>query len=261
MAKIEPCVPAIQQLQTELAAIVIPGAKPIDPTHDPRYVKTLAAKEKAERELAELTASNETVLASIDDDIAAVQIELSGAQSAIAAQNQRTSGLRRVEELTARHKEVSALIEGLQETMFFIETFTRTKCSLLTERINSHFKLCRFELFENQMNGGIKECCNVLWHETFAPPSSGQAVQIGLDIIATLSKMLEFAPPILCDNAEGVTAFPVTDGQQIRLYVSKDDKKLRIEQGAQTVATAARNGKSKASTTPITETVSETALF
>lgn len=54
-------------------------------------------------------------------------------------------------------------------------------------------------------------------------------INVGLDIINTLSEFYQFTAPIVIDNAESVTKIIETIGQQIKLVVSEEDKKLRVE--------------------------------
>jgi hypothetical protein len=101
---------------------------------------------------------------------------------------------------------------------------------MLTERINSKFELARFKLFETQVNGGLAECCEATFNGVpYGSLNHGSRINVGLDIINTLSDFYRFAPPIFIDNAESVTSLLRTRGQQIRLVVSESDKALRIE--------------------------------
>ena len=54
-------------------------------------------------------------------------------------------------------------------------------------------------------------------------------INVGLDIINTLSEHYGITAPIFIDNAEAVTSLIQTAGQQIRLIVSEKDKQLRVE--------------------------------
>jgi hypothetical protein len=57
----------------------------------------------------------------------------------------------------------------------------------------------------------------------------GARLNVGLDIINTLSDFYNFNAPIFVDNAEAVTQLIPTRSQLIRLVVSEKDKKLRME--------------------------------
>ena len=54
-------------------------------------------------------------------------------------------------------------------------------------------------------------------------------INVGLDIIQTLSEHYGFRVPVFIDNAEAVTRLAEMDAQVISLLVSEKDKQLRIE--------------------------------
>lgn len=141
----------------------------------------------------------------------------------------------RIAELTAREKELSRQYEELERGIYLCEVFTKTKVKLLDDKINSKFKTVRFRLFQEQLNGGIKDDCEVMIPTedgrmvpfTFA--NNAARINAGLEIIDTLSKHWNLAMPVFIDNAESVTRLLKMDTQVIRLVVSEPDKKLRLK--------------------------------
>lgn len=141
----------------------------------------------------------------------------------------------RIAELTAREKELSRQFEELERGIYLCEVFTKTKVKLLDDKINSKFKTVRFRLFQEQLNGGIKDDCEVMIPTedgsmvpfTFA--NNAARINAGLEIIDTLSKHWNLTMPVFIDNAESVTRLLKMDTQVIRLVVSEPDKKLRLE--------------------------------
>ena len=112
-----------------------------------------------------------------------------------------------------------------------IGEFTRVKSSMLEEKINSRFKFARFKLFDQQINGGIVETCEVMYNGVpYSVLNNAAKIQMGIDIINAFSEYYDLYAVIFLDNAESVTNIFDTKCQQIRLYVSATDKKLRIEQ-------------------------------
>lgn len=138
---------------------------------------------------------------------------------------------KRIAQLEGQERSLAAEYERLQEELFLTEEFTRSKFALLDTKINSKFKLARFRLFEEQINGGLKEICDTLYNGVPYDGGLNNAarINVGLDIINTLSEHYGFSAPIFIDNAEAVTKLIDTDAQVIRLVVSEKDKKLRIE--------------------------------
>lgn len=138
---------------------------------------------------------------------------------------------KRVAELEAQQQQLAEEYEKLEHQTFLIEEFTRTKVDMLNERINSKFKYARFKLFDTQINGGLAETCETLFNGV--PYGSGlnnaAKINVGLDIINTLSEHYGLTAPIFIDNAEAVTKFIETNLQLISLVVSEKDKQLRVE--------------------------------
>ena len=93
--------------------------------------------------------------------------------------------------------------------LYLLEEFIRFKLNKVSESINSHFKTVNFKLFEMQLNGGMKDCCECTVNGV---PYSTLNV------------------PIFVDNAESLNEFnvPDMDAQLILLSVS-EDKQLKVE--------------------------------
>lgn len=122
------------------------------------------------------------------------------------------------------------LIEDLKHQKYIIDEFTKTKVNLITEKVNGMFDLARFKLFHQQVNGDIKETCEIMVDGVTYDGGLNNAMRInvGLDIIQTLSKYFEVEAPIFIDNAESVTQLKNTEAQQIQLVVSTRDQTLRL---------------------------------
>ena len=85
-------------------------------------------------------------------------------------------------------------------------------------------------MFDIQVNGALAECCETTFNGVpYSNLNNGARLNIGLDVINTLSEHYGFAPVVFIDNAESVVNILPTKGQQIRLIVSGTDKKLRVE--------------------------------
>lgn len=161
------------------------------------------------------------------------QRHIDEAQAKIDAWNQveaawRSSGAarKRIVALEKSEKDLAEEYEELAGQIHMIERFTVQKVSMLEGNINSKFKLARFKMFKEQINGGIEECCEVLHNGVPFNHGLNSAAQVnvGLDIIDTLSNHYGFRGPIFVDNAEGVNQILPIDTQVISLVVSGDEK-------------------------------------
>ncbi len=200
--------------------------------------------------------AQEAALAEIDAEVAALQAaavtdpaELAAAKlaaaevarrQALAAQRKQAEA--RIAALHQREQTLAAEYTELERQQFLCEEFLRVKVGLLEERINGYFRLARFRLFEQQVNGALNEVCEVLGPER-VPFNSGlnHAAQIntGLDIINSLSAHYGLSAPIFIDNAEAVTTLIDTPAQLIRLVVSEGESMLAMQPAAEAFVAAA----------------------
>lgn len=202
-----------------------------DVTTADQYKQLTAQISSINEEIAKAKTNANEIVADIDENIRQLEEEKRTINAELGqlanAENQR----KRITELEAEQQRLAAEYEALEGNLFLIETFTRKKVEMLTERINSKFKYARFKLFEEQVNGGLNEVCETLYEGV--PYGSGlnnaAKINVGLDIINTLSEHYEILAPIFVDNAEAVTKFIDVDAQLISLVVSEKDKQLRVE--------------------------------
>jgi DNA repair exonuclease SbcCD ATPase subunit len=167
----------------------------------------------------------------ISKEIREIEPKLAEAKEKHSRFEYRTASEARIKELKAEEKKLAQEFEELEKMLYLIETFIKTKVSLLTDRINSKFKVVSFRLFNQLVNGGIEECC--VFTVNGVPYDGGlnaaARTQGGLDIIRTLQKHYGIAPAVFIDNRESCTEIPDMDCQIINLIVSPQDKTLRIE--------------------------------
>ncbi len=149
-----------------------------------------------------------------------------------AALEQQTQGQRRIAQLQQREQALAEEYAELERQTFLTEEFIRVKVGLLEQRINSRFKLARFRLFEQQVNGALNEVCEVLGPDG-APYNGGlnnaARINTGIDIINTLGAHYGMTAPLFIDNAEAVSHLIDTPSQLIRLIVSAADPALQVD--------------------------------
>lgn len=203
----------------------------LDITENDQYVEKLKEKQNIQKELQDLkTAADQSI-----QDIQLEIVELKSKRDHLQTEIAKFSSLRqleaRIEELQAQERQLATKYEELKQQLYLTEEFIRTKVNLLEEKINSKFKYARFKLFEQQINGGLTEVCKTTFNGV--PYESGlnnaAKINIGLDIINTLSDHYGFIAPIFIDNAEAVTQLIDTDAQVVSLIVSEKDKQLRVQ--------------------------------
>lgn len=187
-------------------------------------------KDGIQLEINSLTAGNNEVLLAAEGELTRVNEMLSllsKDQLQIEA-NQRK--VERNEQLGMQERSLAETLEGLESNIYVMETFIRHKVSMLESKINQKFKHATFRLFTENINGGLEECCDTAYGGVpYNSMNNGARINIGLDICNTLSNHYGISLPCFIDNAEAVTKLIDTSAQQIRLFVSESDKKLRIE--------------------------------
>jgi DNA repair exonuclease SbcCD ATPase subunit len=164
--------------------------------------------------------------------IEAVNAEIIEKESIIYQSDQNEKSQKRIAELKDERKKYAKELEQTEADLYLIEEFIRARSRYVTERINSKFEKVRWELFREQINGGIEEVCEA-WYEG-VPYSRGlnhsSRVKAGLEIINVLSNHFDKSVPVVVDNCEALTELPaMPDIQIIALYVSAEHKDLHIE--------------------------------
>lgn len=193
-----------------------------------------AKKREKERLATKIGALRQSVLDDVEKVRSALmdtRDELRRKESMLARFDQARKLDERIEELRNQERALAAQFEELEEQLYLTEEFVKAKVQMLESRINSKFKFARFKLFSEQVNGGLQETCETLYDGV--PYGSGlnnaARINVGLDIINTLAEHYGISAPIWIDNAESVVELFQTNAQMVALYVSAQDKKLRIE--------------------------------
>lgn len=190
---------------------------------------------EAERSVHDADKNAVEAMGAFNDRILIKNEELRAVREKIAALSAAERQRARVAELENEQKELARAYEDAERMIWLCELFTRTKVSMLTERINGRFKTVRFSLFADQINGGIKEECEVLVPSEdgalvpFAFANTAARINAGIEIIEAASEHYGVLLPLFVDNAESVTHLHGGTAQQIRLIVSAEDKTLRLE--------------------------------
>lgn len=171
-------------------------------------------------------AANQQVTAQVK----ALDAEIQALQERLAGQKTRRDALARLAELEAQQRTLAAELEAVERMQALCEDFLRAKVGLVQERVNAHFTLVRWKLYDQQINGGLADCCEAtVGGVPWADLNHAAQIHAGLDIIRALGARYGKAAPVFVDNAESVTSLPPMECQVIRLVVSSGDKQLRLQ--------------------------------
>lgn len=195
------------------------------------YKKLLQERQALEQEIETLKTSVEVSVQEVQIEIQTLKEKQNALSSDLASLTESERVKSRIAELENQQRDLAAEFDRLEHELYLAEEFIKTKVNLLTEKINSKFKYARFNLFKENINGGLEETCETTYEGV--PYSSGlnnaARINVGLDIINTLSEHYGVQAPIFIDNAESVTKLIDIDAQVISLVVSDKDKELRVE--------------------------------
>lgn len=166
----------------------------------------------------------------LQKDIRSMDARLSALNQELAKESLVTVLETRVQELRQQAAEAAEQLEALNSQIYLLEEYTRYKTRYIEDSINNQFRLARFRLFREQANGGVEERCDVTYLGVpFQSLNSGARINVGIDIINTLSRHYGFRVPLFLDNAESVTKLEQAQTQAIRLVVSEIDQEVRCE--------------------------------
>lgn len=218
----------------KVSAIVKEGS--IKEEHlEPNYL----AKVKVEVAKAQTSASN---AATSEDNArsAATEAQASATAAATSKSNAQTSAAaaaqsesnakasmnvdidERIWQLQEEQKEIGQKVADQEQILYMLEEFIRFKLDKVSETINSHFKTVNFKLFEMQLNGGMKDCCECTVNGVgYSDLNNGHKILAGLDIIRSLSGLYGVSCPIFVDNAESLTSNYTSDSQLVLLIAKK----------------------------------------
>lgn len=165
---------------------------------------------------AELQQLNETL-----EEAKQTLTELQDLQAEMKANQDNT---KRINELTTELRTASqeqANLELKADRLAQLKILYNTK---VEERANVYFSIVKWKFYEQQVNGGMADACNpTLNGVSFADVNRANKVNMGIDIINTLSKHYGLSIPILIDDAESINTILATDNQLIITKVTDDN--------------------------------------
>lgn len=203
-----------------------------DYSQNEEYVKLKAEHDKILADIAKLESEGaDKVVTDLKAEKADLQSQLDEVNKVIAQAANNVAIDDRIETLRDEQKEIGQKVADQEQMLYLLEEFIRFKLNKVSESINSHFKTVNFKLFEMQLNGGMKDCCECTVNGVpYSTLNSGHRIVAGLDIIRSLSELYGVSVPIFVDNAESLNEFNVPDmDTQLILLTVSEDKQLKVE--------------------------------
>jgi hypothetical protein len=174
-------------------------------------------------------------------EVARLEHAIDEAETALARAERTEEARGRIRQLEHDERRLAVEHEALLRQVFLCDQFVRAKVALLEEAVNSRFELARFKLFRELVNGGVEPCCETTFEGVpyNAGLNAGARVNVGLDVIRTISRATGFAPPIFLDQAESTTSYVETDSQTVYLEVAAECPALEVQVGEAAIALGA----------------------
>lgn len=221
----------LDEINTKIKAISIPNHPGFETTDECKAFDeqiTVLKKQIVEDDAEDMAKIEiKAQITTIDNNINSLKRQLLDIESKEKLQE-------RISQLESEEQALGTELEKINKGIYLSELFVKSKVKMLDDNINSRFNNVRFKLFDVQINGGIKETCEVLIPTAtglvpFSTANNAAKINAGLEIINTLSMYFKTSMPVFVDNAESVVNLIKIEPQVIRLIVSESDPVLRVE--------------------------------
>lgn len=226
----------VEQLTQEIDRITATITTPV-PFESTEDYASLQAQIQALRDNQQTADDKKAAIAkSFDEQLAGVSETIRAVSKDLAQIDQAKEIKARIHSLEEEQRQTAETLEQVEYGIHLCEEFVRCKAAMVTDNINSRFKTIHFKLFEDQINGGLKEICEPTIRNNdgqwvrYKSANTAAKANAELEIIDVLNKHFETDLPVVMDRAESVSEVSGFSGQLIRLIVSPTDAVLRIEQ-------------------------------
>ena len=183
------------------------------------------------------------------NDISAVKAELKAQETALrqqlaecesqTAKSDTAADEQRLEELKQTRIDSEQNKANAEKILDLLDELDKAKNEALTEAVNSHFGLVKWQLFEYAKNGNYKSCCIPTVDEKSiltTMSNKGNRILGRVDICNSIQKISGISVPIILDDSESLDeenqkkVAEMVDSQLIMLIVN-DSEKLEIVEG------------------------------
>ena len=194
--------------------------------------KAAGIKEWARQLMAELDRLKEDTYAAgaaLRQELAGVTAQINEKMAVISKEATLQYAKGRIRDLREDAARGAEKLSEIEKYLYLMDEYSRYKTKFVEDSVNDCFRIARFRLFREQANGGVEDRCDVVYDGVpYIALNSGAKINVGVDIINTLSEAYGVMVPLFVDNAESVTQLEPSGTQVIRLVVSENDKELRV---------------------------------
>ena len=181
------------------------------------------------KQLSEIHSNVAELKGKLRQEAGQIQAQINEHTATISKEGMLEYSKKRIGQLRDDAKNAAECLEAIEKMLFLMDEYSRYKTRFVEDSINGLFRIARFRLFREQANGGIEDRCDVVYDGIpYISVNNGMKINLGIDIINTLSAAYGVRVPLFVDNAESVTKIEKCSSQIIRLVVSENDKELRV---------------------------------
>ena len=219
-------------VKAELAAI--PATIDLSGNADYQGLKaSIAALESALTQTMESLKDTDAIKIELTARKSDIQSQIDAVKAILSKKQTIDDAKDRVAELNEELRQATIKAAQCEKVLLMVENFEKVKTTLLTERVNSHFKLVTWSFEWQQKNGGVEQYCSCSVKGTKYGKnrtSTAQKLMAGLDIINTLQEIYGVKAPIFIDDKEHYNDKNIPEmGCQLVMLSVSDDEDLRVE--------------------------------
>ena len=135
----------------------------------------------------------------------------------------------RIKELEKSETVLATEYENIECQIDAVNQYVLAEVAILNQKIAAKFKIATFKMFNIQINGGVEPACVTMVDGVpYSSLNTAKRVNVGVDIINTLSEYYAISVPMVVDNLESVHELLPGENQRIKI-TAVEGKKLTIE--------------------------------
>ena len=217
---------AIADLEKQLSEL----PTSIDVTGTEEYKVIQSQISEKEQAMSQMNNADE-VRKALNYELECSQTQLIECEKKIAMSQKNIEIDERIEELQSEQRITAQKIADVEKMLYLLDEFIKYKLDKISDSINAMFDGVNWKLFSEQINGGIKEVCEVTYNGVpFQSLNNGHRIVAGLKIINALQELYNVYPCVFVDNAESVNDFNLPDMKcQMILLSVTEDMELRVQ--------------------------------
>lgn len=214
----------IEELRGKMVTVI-----PFEETEE--YEKLYVELTKKEQKFQNVYQNNSHQSDDIQNKIRQIDKEIEEEMQLQANEKALAFNRQKIKECNDEQIRLSKMLVECDRKLELVRQFTRLKACDIENTVNSRFRLVKWKLFNEQVNGGIEDCCEAVVDGISYNDGLNNAskVNAGLDIINVLSEIYGKSVPVWIDNAESVTHYISGENQRIYLYVDEKYNHLKTE--------------------------------